>query len=202
MKAAERWSEHTKQLKALVVGDTVRIQNQSGQFPRKWDKTGCVIEVRQFNQYVVKVDGSGRVTLRNRKFLRKYTPVYSKPDPMNDILHILPQRCATIAQPVVTPVEHVGRKQATQTTVTTPIPTTDSLPPSATAAPPCLATEAQPSNGNVPSPEHKNSTPRMLARLLTYNKPGLKENLIDLTETNSPSPTIRRSTRITNEVTQ
>ncbi len=34
-----------------------------------------VVEVRQFDQYVVKVDGSGRMTLRNRKFLRKYTPV-------------------------------------------------------------------------------------------------------------------------------
>jgi hypothetical protein len=36
---------------------------------------------RQFNQYVVKVDGSGRVTLRNRKFLRKYIPVqdYTRP---------------------------------------------------------------------------------------------------------------------------
>lgn len=31
--------------------------------------------MRQFDQYVVKVDGSGRVTLRNRKFLRKYVPV-------------------------------------------------------------------------------------------------------------------------------
>ena len=37
-----------------------------------------VIEVRQFDQYVVKVDGSGRVTLRNRKFLRRYTPVQSQ----------------------------------------------------------------------------------------------------------------------------
>ena len=33
-----------------------------------------VIEVRQFDQYVVRVDGSGRVTLRNRKFQRKYIP--------------------------------------------------------------------------------------------------------------------------------
>ena len=34
-----------------------------------------VIEVRQHDQYVVKVDGSGRMTTRNRKFLRKYLPV-------------------------------------------------------------------------------------------------------------------------------
>ena len=34
-----------------------------------------VIEVRQHDQYVVKVDGSGRMTTRNRKFLRKYLKV-------------------------------------------------------------------------------------------------------------------------------
>ena len=42
------------------------LQNQVGPHPLKWDKTGRVIEVRQFDQYVVRVDGSGRVTLRNR----------------------------------------------------------------------------------------------------------------------------------------
>ena len=63
----------------LSVGDHVRIQNQVGNHPRKWDKTGIVIEVCQYHQYVVRVDGSGRITIRNRKFLRKYTPVY-KPD--------------------------------------------------------------------------------------------------------------------------
>ena len=76
MKGAERWSEHTKRLLPLVVGNHVRIQNQTGPHPLKWDKTGIVIEVRQYDQYMVRVDGSGRVTLRNRKFLRQYTPVH------------------------------------------------------------------------------------------------------------------------------
>ena len=53
----------------------MRLQNQTGRHPTKWDKTGRVVEVRQHNQYVVRVDGSGRMTLRNRQFLRKYTPV-------------------------------------------------------------------------------------------------------------------------------
>ena len=79
MKAAERWSEHTRKLPPLTVGDHVRIQNQIGTNPRKWDKTGTVIEVRQHNQYVIRVDGSGRVTIRNRKFLRKYIPVMARP---------------------------------------------------------------------------------------------------------------------------
>ena len=52
-----------------------------GNYPRKWDKTGTVVEVRQFDQYFVKVDGSGRVTLRNRKFLRHFTPVSPRMSP-------------------------------------------------------------------------------------------------------------------------
>ena len=79
MKDAERWSEHTKRLPPLTVGNHVRIQNQTGPYPTKWDKTGVVIEVRQFDQYVIRVDGSGRMTTRNRKFLRKYIPVQSTP---------------------------------------------------------------------------------------------------------------------------
>ena len=79
MRSAERWSEHTKRLPPLTVGDHVRVQNQMGPHPLKWDKTGVVVEVRQFDQYVIRVDGSGRVTLRNRKFLRQYVPVYPRP---------------------------------------------------------------------------------------------------------------------------
>ena len=56
-----------------------RVQNLMGPHPLKWDKTGVVVEVRQFDQYVIPVDGSGRVTLRNRKFLRQYVPVYPPP---------------------------------------------------------------------------------------------------------------------------
>ncbi|MEL6803903.1 MAG: transposase family protein, partial [Bacteroidota bacterium] len=74
MRMLERWSEHTKHLPALQVGDLVRIQNQLGNAPRKWDKTVVIVEVRQYNQYVVKINGSNRITLRNRRFLRRYEP--------------------------------------------------------------------------------------------------------------------------------
>ena len=81
MTAHERLSEHTRRLPPLKVGNHVRIQNQTGRFPLKWDKTGVIVEVRQFDQYVVKVDGSNRVTLRNRKFLRKFLPANKCPTP-------------------------------------------------------------------------------------------------------------------------
>ena len=74
-KIAERLSLGTRHIPPLRIGDHVRIQNQMGSNPRKWDKTGLVVEVRQHDQYAIKVDGSGRITLRNRKFLRKFIPV-------------------------------------------------------------------------------------------------------------------------------
>ena len=76
MSQQEKWSAHTRALTPLRVGDRVRLQNQTGPHPNKWDRTGVVIEVRQFHQYLIRVDGSGRQTLRNRQFLRKYVPVY------------------------------------------------------------------------------------------------------------------------------
>ena len=67
----EKWSEHTRTLPQLKVGDHVRVQNQTGPFPRRWDKTGTIVQVQQFHQYWVRMSGSGRASLRNRKFLRK-----------------------------------------------------------------------------------------------------------------------------------
>ena len=66
----EKLGVGTKQLEMLEVHDTVQVQNH----PSRWDITGTIVEVRPFDQYVVKVHGSGRLTTRNRKFLRKVTP--------------------------------------------------------------------------------------------------------------------------------
>ena len=44
-----------------------------------------MIEVRQYDQYIIRIDGSGRLTLRNRKFLRKYIPVHH-PEPRRSII--------------------------------------------------------------------------------------------------------------------
>ena len=81
IKQGKGLSEHTKWLPPLAIGDCLRMQNQIGHYPLKWDKTGVIIEVRQFDQYAVKVDGSGRVTLRNREFLRQ---VCTRQEPQNN----------------------------------------------------------------------------------------------------------------------
>ena len=51
-----------------------RFINKSGNHPKKWDRSGTVVEVLPFNQYTVRIDGFRRVTKRNRKYLRGYTP--------------------------------------------------------------------------------------------------------------------------------
>ena len=49
------------------------IQNQRGNYPRRWEKRGVVVEVLTHDQYQVRVEGSRKLTLRNRRYLRKYT---------------------------------------------------------------------------------------------------------------------------------
>ena len=70
----EKWSAHTKDLKPLEIGDHVYIQNLTGNNPLRWERTGIILEIKPFQQYIIKTDGTGRVTLRNRKHLRKFTP--------------------------------------------------------------------------------------------------------------------------------
>ena len=72
-------NEHTKALPPLKQGDMVAIQNQHGPRPKKWDRTGLIVETLPHLQYRVRVHGSGRITLRNRQFLKKIAPLQSYP---------------------------------------------------------------------------------------------------------------------------
>ena len=74
-KVLDQLSEPMKDLLDLAVGDSVLIQNKLGNNPRRWEKRGTVVETLPHQQYRVMLDGSRRVMLRNRKFLRKYQPL-------------------------------------------------------------------------------------------------------------------------------
>ena len=71
----ESLRDHSRPLRPLAPGDRVFIQNQQGNNSTKWDRSGIVVESLGNDQYKIKVDGSGRLTLRNRLFLRACTPV-------------------------------------------------------------------------------------------------------------------------------
>ena len=74
VQSMERYNEHTRNLPPLQMGDIVFAQNQGGANPRRWEKTGKVVETHDHNQYMIRMDGSSRTTLRNRRFLRRCIP--------------------------------------------------------------------------------------------------------------------------------
>ena len=57
-----------------MPGTTVLVQNQAGPSSTKWDKSGLVIADCGNSRYRVKLDGTGRITLRNRAFLKRIVP--------------------------------------------------------------------------------------------------------------------------------
>ena len=70
----DKLSQGAKHLHPLKVGDHVLIQDQHGNNPKQWTKTGVVTEVGPYDSYLVSVDGSRQVTKRNRRFLRLIKP--------------------------------------------------------------------------------------------------------------------------------
>ena len=73
-------------------------------FKTKWDITGVVAEIGDHDQYVIRVDGSGRMTLRNRRFLRKITPFsmtkhFRTSDPPVDQTNSSPNQPPQAAEP-------------------------------------------------------------------------------------------------------
>ena len=74
----EKLRKHCRQLDELQEGDAVQIQNQNGNQPLRWNKSGVVIERLGHDQYTIRMDGSGRMTLRNRRYLRKIKPLFQR----------------------------------------------------------------------------------------------------------------------------
>ena len=74
-------TEHTKTLAPLKLGMVVAVQNQTGNKPKRWDRSGVIVEVKEHEQYLIKMDGTGRPSLRNRQFLRPIIPYLSSTGP-------------------------------------------------------------------------------------------------------------------------
>lgn len=75
VRQSDALNARARDLLPLEIGDRVFIQSQVGNAPKRWDKTGVVMEKGDHDQYVVKVAGSGRITTRNRRFLRRFRPI-------------------------------------------------------------------------------------------------------------------------------
>ena len=75
VRSTEKLEEHSKDLEPLAQGDNVFIQNQdsSSKDYKKWSRQGTVVIAGKYDQYLVRVHGTGRLTVRNRRFLRRFT---------------------------------------------------------------------------------------------------------------------------------
>ena len=58
---------NSRVLPKISAGARVMVQNQ---LDNRWDKSGTIMETLDHRQYTVKMDGSGRLTRRNRKHLK------------------------------------------------------------------------------------------------------------------------------------
>ena len=89
-------------LEQLETGQVVQVQNQYGVRPGKWYNTGTVAEVLPYRQYRVVMDGSRRVTTRNRRFLRPINPVAKHiMAPSQEFLHEAHHPDEDLSQPVI-----------------------------------------------------------------------------------------------------
>ena len=115
------------------------IQNQhgAGKIAKRWDKTGLVLENMGYNKYRVKIDGSGRVTDRNRQYLRQFSPVTSQqPGPRPEPRYIPKPVVEPKYQPVFEPLPVSPPQQQVQIIPDTPVQTTpDQAAPSQPASP-------------------------------------------------------------------
>jgi hypothetical protein len=175
----ERWNEHTRKLPPLKVGDHVYIQNLVGNHPRRWERTGTVIEVRQYHQYVIRVDGTGRVTLRNRQHLRKFTPFHGPPS------------VDTLAAP--TPVVETSRGTPSNTSPRIALPLQTQLPPSSTMGSPRTphVPKSQPSSDQLPpGPSSQWPHPAQVPRRLSFDVTDQKnsERQPEMPTVEDPSP--------------
>ena len=140
----ERYNRTAHDLHPLSEGDLVSIQNPHN---RRWSITGRVVEMLQNRQYRIRVAGSGRITLRNRRFLRKLeAPAAATPIP--SALPIPPESTTSDTN---TPI------QLSEGSTTTPLRGPVSPSPIQTPRP-------------VPA-----KIPRALSRLFPCNQPGRKE---------------------------
>ena len=173
----EKWEQHTKVLPPLRVGDHVYVQNLTGNHPRRWERTGSVVEVKQHHQYVVKIDGSGRLTLRNRQHLRKFTP-FRNVNRDKVIESFIPTACEQ-----EDPIAEINKPSEPTDVNTIPHDSLEADAPNELEQPHSASPTTIPKSPQRPlqqTPEPQGATPAMklpraLTRLQHHNDPGTSE---------------------------
>ena len=162
---------------------TCQVLNQHGIRPLKWDRTGVVMESGAHDDYIVKVDGSGRLSKRTRTHLRPVQILDDTRPPLMPEPAVIrtpstqPDNPAPPAPPMPPPAGTPRRRIEAPGTPPPPaqpeVPTAEAAPPDATA--PTADTSAPPG----PPP-----TPPAPAATQPADAPA------------APQPALRRSTRV------
>ena len=173
---AADYNQHTHALPYIAPGSKVLIQEKG-----KWSKSGIVIKSLPHRQYEIKTDGSGYITIRNRRFLKKIE--------MSATQSRFPIPSAT------TPTDRSYTTQSTppQPPQRTSLPMPISLPPHSNSSPPSIPPPEQHDSAEDPSmpplqaeEPPKSSHPTLKKQMADYNKRGRKE-----AEENRPTSRLR-----------
>jgi hypothetical protein len=178
---SERHNERAKYLRPLKVGDRCFVQNQHGPYQKKWDRSGLVVDVLPHNKYAIKIDGSNRLTNRNRQFLRLFTPAKMTIDTYDPVHFNTGDDARSVFDDDVRD-EVLGANERGDNNVT--VHGQDGSGSHSEAHPSDTVTEEIVSD----SASTTKKVPYMLKRLETYNRPGLKDQ-------SSPPSTRLRSGR-------
>ena len=192
----EKYNRHTRSLQELPVGTYVLIQTGKN----KWKKQGVVVEALRFCQYRIKVLGSGRITLRNRRFIKPCVALNPSPDPIQTphptrVHNTNPVHANYEKHNHSTVTMGSGRGETTLISTTHTAPCT--VTPNQVSQNPTVTTTQAPPSQPPPSPQVSAPPPRVSARtqklppptmdippgrthrelrnLQTYNNPGLAE---------------------------
>lgn len=184
-RSTESLNEHARPLPPLKAGERCFVQNQTGNHPKKWDRTGTIVEQGHHNQYLIKIDGSGRLTKRNRQFIRTFKPASATIEAAPSAGDHSPKE-STISEG--NPIEKQPNPVETET-----FPTGFSCTPSHTAPQQEVPTEnitVEPTYTEVSvplppaspeplePPREGNKIPAMLRRLLPHNSAGQAEGIV------------------------
>ena len=116
-KLKTEYNRRTHLLPPLSIGDLVVIQDQQS---KRWKKSGVIVETLPYRQYTIRMDGSGRTTLRNRRFLKKIinvkpqiipSPVVIMDPKADPFIPTTPQANQTTDEIMITPPGSPSPKQ-------------------------------------------------------------------------------------------
>jgi len=178
-RTAEERNDHAKLLPELHVGNRCYIQNQTGPHPKRWDRSGTVVETHGYDSYTLKVDGTGRVTRRNRKYLRKFEP--ASPEIVNRegfIRHVRPLTTSA-SRPSSSSPSHSPSS----------LPTSSSNPPSPSPTTAPLLSEKGPVD------THQDSTPPLPSQPTKGTDEEHQRDALDLDTHDDAAPTTDSSSR-------